>query len=141
VTPPLTPTAEAQLDLPDLLEPAPELGERLPHDGIPTDTEPGALTSTHAHTAPADAAALLAASLGPVEVTEVTEPQLAHRVLSVVQKQIDGMIEFRLREALGPILQRQADALVRELRDELKQTMQDVVTRAVAQEMAKVRPR
>jgi len=78
---------------------------------------------------------------GPIEVTEVSEAQLAHRVLSVVNKQIDGLIEFRLREAMGPILQRHTDALVRDLRDELKQTMQDVVSRAVAQEMAKVRPR
>ncbi len=75
------------------------------------------------------------------EVTEVTEVQLAHRVLGVVQKQIDGMLDFRLREAMTPILQRHTDALVRELRDELKQTMQDVITRAVAQEMAKVRQR
>jgi hypothetical protein len=75
------------------------------------------------------------------EVTEVTEAQLAHRVLGVVQKQIDGMLDFRLREAMTPILQRHTDALVRELRDELKQTMQDVITRAVAQEMAKVRQR
>jgi len=75
------------------------------------------------------------------EVTDVTEAQLAHRVLGVVQKQIDGMLDFRLREAMTPILQRHTDALVRELRDELKQTMQDVITRAVAQEMAKVRQR
>jgi hypothetical protein len=75
------------------------------------------------------------------EVTEVTEAQLAHRVLGVVQKQIDGMLDFRLREAMTPILQRHTDALVRELRDELKQTMQDVINRAVAQEMAKVRQR
>jgi hypothetical protein len=78
---------------------------------------------------------------GPVEVTEVSEAQLAHRVLGVVQKQIDGMLDYRLREAMTPILQRHTDALVRELRDELKQTMQDVITRAVAQEMAKVRQR
>lgn len=78
---------------------------------------------------------------GPVEVTEVSEAQLAHRVLGVVQKQIDGMLDYRLREAMTPILQRHTDALVRDLRDELKQTMQDVINRAVAQEMAKVRQR
>jgi hypothetical protein len=82
-----------------------------------------------------------AASAVAGEVTEVTEAQLAHRVLGVVQKQIDGMLDFRLREAMTPILQRHTDALVRELRDELKQTMQDVINRAVAQEMAKVRQR
>ncbi|MEY4767173.1 MAG: hypothetical protein RI907_3846 [Pseudomonadota bacterium] len=86
-------------------------------------------------------AASVAAPSGAAEVTDVSEAQLSHRVLGVVQKQIDSMIEFRLREAMTPILQRHADALVRELRDELKQTMQDVVTRAVAQEMSKVRQR
>lgn len=139
---PLTPlTPLTQLHLPDLLEAAPDLGERLMPEvpaGSHSELSPGVLAD---RAQAADAAALLAASLGPVEVTDVTEPQLVHRVLSVVQKQIDGMIEFRLREAMGPVLQRHADALVRELRDELKQTMQDVVTRAVAQEMAKVRPR
>jgi hypothetical protein len=80
-------------------------------------------------------------SAGPVEVTDVSEAQLAHRVLGVVQKQIDGMLDYRLREAMTPILQRHTDALVRDLRDELKQTMQDVINRAVAQEMAKVRQR
>jgi hypothetical protein len=72
---------------------------------------------------------------------DVTESQLAQRVLADVQKQIDGMLDFRLREAMAPILARHSDALVRDLREELKRTMQDVVTRSVAQEMAKLRQR
>jgi hypothetical protein len=72
---------------------------------------------------------------------EVTEAQLAQRVLGVVQKQIDGMIDFRLKEALAPILARHSEALVRDLREELSRTMADVVARAVAQEMAKLRHR
>lgn len=80
----------------------------------------------------------------PVQQTvlpELSEAQLTQRVLSVVQKQIDGMIEFRLKEAMAPILARHTDALVRELREELTRTMSDVVARSVAQEMAKLRQR
>lgn len=72
---------------------------------------------------------------------ELSEAQLTQRVLSVVQKQVDGMIEFRLKEAMAPILARHTDALVRELREELTRTMSDVVARSVAQEMAKLRQR
>lgn len=72
---------------------------------------------------------------------DVTEAQLAQRVLGVVQKQIDGMIDFRLKEAMAPILARHSEALVRDLREELSRTMSDVVARAVAQEMAKLRHR
>lgn len=81
-----------------------------------------------------------AAPPAPV-LPDITEAQLAQRVLGVVQKQIDGMIDFRLKEAIAPILARHSEALVRDLREELSRTMADVVTRAVAQEMAKLRQR
>jgi hypothetical protein len=120
----------AQLVLPDLgalLETPPKPAE--PADvALPQAAEP--LPTPQAQ-----------AQAGPQEVTDVSEAQLVHRVLAVVQKQIDGMLDYRLREAMTPILQRHTDALVRDLRDELKQTMQDVINRAVAQEMAKVRQR
>lgn len=72
---------------------------------------------------------------------EISEAQLAQRVLADVQRQIDGMLDFRLKEAIGPILARHSEALVRELREELTRTMRDVVARSVAQEMAKLRQR
>ncbi len=117
----------AQLVLPELSA----LLEPPPQQTVPAE---GALSTPQAQ---AQAQALA----GPQEVTDVSEAQLVHRVLAVVQKQIDGMLDYRLREAMTPILQRHTDALVRDLRDELKQTMQDVINRAVAQEMAKVRQR
>lgn len=70
-----------------------------------------------------------------------TEAQIAQRVLGDVQKQIDGMLDFRLKEAIAPLLARHSEALVRDLRDELSRTMRDVVTRSVAQELAKLRHR
>jgi len=74
----------------------------------------------------------------PPPVPEINEAQ---RVLGDVQKQIDSMLDFRLREALAPILARHSDALVRDLREELSRTMRDVVARSVAQEVAKLRQR
>jgi hypothetical protein len=76
-----------------------------------------------------------------VAAPAIDEAQLAQRVLGTLQKQVDSMIDFRLKEALAPILARHADALVRELREELSQTMRDVVSKAISQEMAKLRQR
>jgi hypothetical protein len=71
----------------------------------------------------------------------VTEAQLAQRVLSDVQKQVDSMLEFRLKEAMAPLIARHTEAIARDLRDELSRTLKDVVARSVAQELAKLRQR
>jgi hypothetical protein len=77
----------------------------------------------------------------PVMPAELTHEQVAHRVMMDVQKRVDSMLEFRLREALAPILARHTEAIIRDLRDELSDTMRDVVSRAVTQELAKMRQR
>lgn len=69
------------------------------------------------------------------------EAAVTRRVLEEVQRQIDLMLEYRLREALGPLLARLSDALIREARDELASTLRDVVARAVAQEVERHRGR
>jgi len=71
----------------------------------------------------------------------IDEAAVAQRVLEDVQRQIDLMLEYRLREALGPLLARLSDALIREARDELASTLRDVVARAVAQEVQRHRGR
>lgn len=71
----------------------------------------------------------------------VQEGQLVQRVLTDVQRQIDSMLEFRLREALAPVLARHSEAIVRDLKEDLACTMRDVVARSVAQEVAKLRQR
>lgn len=78
----------------------------------------------------------------PVEaLPEVSEAQLTHKVLTDVQRQIDSMLDFRLRESMQPLLAQFTETLMQDLRDELSRTMRDVVTRAVAQEVAKLRNR
>lgn len=74
----------------------------------------------------------------PIE-PEVSEAQLSQRILTDVQRQIDSMLEFRLRESMQPLLAQFTETLMQDLRDELSRTMRDVVTRAVAQEVAKLR--
>ena len=74
-------------------------------------------------------------------VVGVNDAELSERVLAEVQRQIDLMLDYRLREVLTPLLSRLADNLVRETRAELASTLREVVTRAVAQELARHRVR
>lgn len=81
-----------------------------------------------------------AAPAAPAAV-ELDEEELVQRVLADVQRQIDLMLEVKLREALAPALTRATDALLREARTGLASTLRDVVSRAVAQEIARHRGR
>ncbi|UZG45973.1 hypothetical protein [Caldimonas thermodepolymerans] len=69
------------------------------------------------------------------------EDALTQRVLADLQRQIDLMLEYRLRETLTPALARMADQLIRDTRVELAATLREVVARAVAQELARLRQR
>ena len=121
---------------------------------VPLDTLPvlGEVVASPAVPRPATSAPVAAppvaqpTSAAPATAPEAappafTEAQLAHRVLSDVQRQVDGMLEFRLKEAMAPVLARHTEAIVRDLRDELNRTLKDVVARSVAQELAKLRQR
>ncbi len=71
----------------------------------------------------------------------VNDEQMIQRVLADVQRQVDLMLEYRLREVLTPILARAADSVIRDARTELASTLRDVVARAVAQELSRHRSR
>ena len=60
---------------------------------------------------------------------------ITQRVMADVQRQIDAMLEVRLKEALVPVVARLTDALARDARAELTKVMKDVVSRAVAKEL------
>lgn len=77
--------------------------------------------------------------LYPAGVVLPDEEALVERVLADVGRQVELMLEYRLRETLTPVLARAADALVREARNELAQTLRDVIARSVAQELARHR--
>ena len=121
----------------------------IPPARVPTLTEvvnlpdaaPSAPPSAYARTEPAP--------LQPMETVEPAtaparlpdEDELVQRVLVDLQRQIELMLEVKLREALAPALTRATDALMREARTELASTLRDVVSRAVAQEIARHRER
>jgi hypothetical protein len=67
------------------------------------------------------------------------EDELRKLILADIQRQVDLMLEVRLREALTPALTRLTDALVRETRGELASSLRDIVARAVAQELSRHR--
>ena len=71
----------------------------------------------------------------------ITDEALVQSVLNDLQRQLDLMLEYRLREALTPLLARATDQLAREARNELASTLRDMVERAVAQELARHRNR
>lgn len=76
-----------------------------------------------------------------VDAAALDERRIASQVLADVQRQIDLMLEYRLREALAPAMARLTDALVHEARTELASTLRDVVARAVAAELGRRRGR
>jgi len=65
------------------------------------------------------------------------EVQLTQRVLADLQRQVELMLEVRLREALAPILARATDTLVRDARKELTAAMRDIVARSIARELGR----
>lgn len=133
------PTPEARPVLPQAVaEPAQGLPAG-PSAFLPQQPVPVAPAVSPAMPTPAPAP--FAAPRPPPAGLSFDEAQMTQRVLVEVQRQIDGMLEYRLREALAPILARTSEALVRELRQELSKTMRDVVSRAVAQEVVRQRTR
>lgn len=111
----------------------PERRRVPPGARLPTLTEVvGQGEPASAETAPATAAS----SLTPAE-----EARIVDAVMAGLLQRVDLMYEYRLREALSPLLARAVDALASEARAELAATLRDVVSRAVSQELARRRPR
>jgi hypothetical protein len=100
-----------------------------PVASTPAAASPAAATPA----APAPAAAAPARSAA----AHVADVQLTQRVLADLQRQVELMLEVRLREALAPILARASDALVRDAKKELTAAMRDIVARSIARELGR----
>ena len=128
-------------------------GRSKPPQRVPTLTEVIELPATpprdeppipvgetiHAPVTEAEVATLVAAQ--SASVPQLDEEQLTRRVLIELQRQIDVLLEQRLRESLAPALARLTDSLVREVRVELASTLREMVARAVTQELSRHRKR
>jgi hypothetical protein len=120
-----------------------------PPDRVPTLTEVVAWPQRTA-ASPADAQPVASAEAQPFEADALAIPspalraaeeQMIQGVLLELQRQVELMLDYRMREVLTPLLARAADGIVREVRTELASTLRDVVARAVAQELARHRTR
>jgi hypothetical protein len=60
---------------------------------------------------------------------------LTQQIMASIQRQVDAMLEVRLKEALGPVITRLTDALARDTRAEVAKAMKEVVARVVADEL------
>ena len=120
----------------------------MPHDAwpasdrVPTLTEVVELDSVFPATqVPADETGLdlpdalpaeaLAAAPLLVQVNAATAADLSAEVLFELEQRIGSVLEGRLREALAPALARAADLLIREARQELAQTLRELVDESV----------
>ena len=72
------------------------------------------------------------------EDLKMLELKLNERVLRQILRRVDFVIEHRVRDALAEMLQSATEDLVKEIRRGLHVTLEDVIKRAVAQEMARV---
>lgn len=107
---------------------------------VPILTEVVTLAQADAPTEPLPASAAAA----PVAEIDAVAPrgaddELLERVWQDLQRQVDLMLEYRLRETLTPILSRATEAVLRDTRQQLASTLRDVVAKAVAEELARHR--
>ncbi|HNT40552.1 MAG TPA: hypothetical protein PKO45_15670 [Rubrivivax sp.] len=110
---------------------------------LPTLTE--VMQEGHAVPEPArsrpSGVAVADAATGGAAPAALDETRIVEAVMSGLQQRIDLMLEYRLREALAPLLARATDAILQEARAELAHTLRDVAARAVSQELARRRLR
>lgn len=98
----------------------------LPPLAAPAPQEDGATLETRA------------AAAWDEEQWERLEREVRERVLRQVLERIDFVLEQRVRDSLADVLQIAVENLASEIKGGLHQSIRDVVTRAVAQEITKL---
>lgn len=90
----------------------------------------------HADGPPTEAST--AAALDAATLERLTR-EVSEQVLQQLLGRVDFVLEQRIRDSLADVLQTAVDGLASKLREGLKTTLEDVVTRAVSQELGKSR--
>lgn len=140
--PPVIPPTPVAASLVPPVTPQPQAVSHVPVSLIQALTQPEPATSAGDSTvgvevdlsfppAPTPPASMAMAT--PLLDTE----RLSQRVRANVQLQVDQLLEAKLRETMAPLLAQQADMLVFRLKMELTGWLDDMVARAVAQEVGR----
>lgn len=96
---------------------------------------------------PASSAAVSSAAVGSAPAAadgtvaldlEQLQAKLTERVLRQLQGRIDFVLEQRIRDSLADVLQLAMAGLTNDIKRGLQHTLEDVIGRAVAQELAKL---
>ena len=133
--PPLGPTPEPVRD------PADPLPEQDPPADVPPAREPPAVPDGEPAPPPVRAAAepAVGSLVSSSPASPFDERQLKESILVDLQRQIDAVIEYRMREVLTPILTRATDSIVRDARAELSRSLRTWIDQSVAQELRRQR--
>jgi hypothetical protein len=75
----------------------------------------------------------------PEEHWQTLEQSLKEDVLKHVLARVDFVLEHRVRDNLADVLQTAVEGLANEIRAGLKNSLEELVTRAVTQEINKVK--
>ena len=73
------------------------------------------------------------------EQWQLLEQQIRENVLKQVLTRIDFVLEHRVRDSLADVLQTAVAAMANDVRAGLKNSLEEVITRAVTQEISKTR--
>lgn len=126
---PLKPAAHAAAPAPEMPAPSPTLA--FPATPAPTPTPSPAAVE------PPIPAAPQAPSLSEEEWARM-ERRIRERILGQLLARTDAMLEERIRTGISNMLQDAVDDLAAALRHNLHKTLDDVVSRAVAQEISRL---
>jgi hypothetical protein len=134
-TPAEADAAVAEVVLTEIIEP--ELHDRHP--------QPGGDPISHAEAAPQESPASAttleqrAAAQLSAEEWQDLELRLSERILHQLQGRVEFVLQQRLRDSMADVLQHALAGLTDEIRSGLQQTIEQIVTRAVAQELAHIK--
>ena len=114
-------------------------------DNAEAGTVTAATTSSFPLPSPPPATAVVQPDAGttnvsvPEEHWQTLEQSLKEDVLKHVLARVDFVLEHRVRDNLADVLQTAVEGLAKEIRAGLKNSLEELVTRAVTQEINKVK--
>jgi hypothetical protein len=135
--------------LTQIIAPSSTGGNTAPQKPVPAEAAPGGAPKSvtpmfasqmvsAAGTVQGDARSEASADVAPSDDWKMLELKLNERVLRQILRRVDFVIEHRVKESLAEVLQATTDALIKDIRRGLHVTLEDIIKRAVAQEIARV---